>query len=64
MFLFYLKIIREYIKGENGKMIKFVFSVSVCCSLFMEFSQLLSWLPGSLFISTCAFFLMKELYLK
>lgn len=43
---------------------EFLFSESVCCFLFMEFSKLLSWLPGSLFISTCAIFLMKEVYLK
>lgn len=48
--------------GENGKSMEFVFSV--CCFCFMEFSKLLSWLLGSLFISTCAIFFMKELYLK
>lgn len=36
----------KYIKGENGKLI--VFGVPVLL-LFMEFSMLLSWLPGSLY---------------
>lgn len=52
------------IKGENVKLMEFVFSVCVCCFLFMEFSKLLLLLLGSLFLSTCAIFLMKELYLK